>query len=144
MDRNPQTCPFLPNQLTIEFSHNDRNPRAKFVRFIVFEQAWSIPYETGTQVVRSVLDIAQFDDLRASTTLRRMKAWLRKFISESPGELLENIAFRGDTTDQGRGDEEVQVSISNVRLTDHTLAIAEFTMRHMVTEFMNREVTDDR
>lgn len=144
MDRTPETCPFLPFQLTVEFSRNDRNPHAKFVRFILLEQEWGFPHETGTQVIRSVRDIVHFEDLRISSTPRRMKEWLRKFIRESPGEVLENIAFRGDVTDHSRGDEEVQVSISNVRLTDHTLAIAEFTMRHMVMEFMNREVVDDR
>lgn len=142
MYRTPETCPFLPCQLTVEFSRNDRNPHAKFVRFILFEQDWGFPRETGTQIIRSVRDIAQFEDLRMTSTPRRMKEWLRKFIRESPGEVLESVSFRGDITDHGRGDEEVQVTVRNVRLTDHTLAIAEFALRHMVTEFINREVPD--
>lgn len=144
MDRTPETCPDLPFYLTVEFSRSESNPLFKCVRFIVYEQAWFNPADEHTRVHRTVYDIAQFEDLRKQTTIRRMKEFLRHYIEKSPGEVLEGMTIRGDVTAHNLGDEEVQVTISNVRKTDHTLAMAEFTLRHMVLEFMNREIDNDR
>lgn len=141
--RTPTNCIELPHYLVVEFSRNEGNPRNIYVRYILFAQEWDDPFDAGCiTTTRMVRDIKQFEDLRASVTPRRMKKYLRAFIEDSPGEILSSVLLRGDVSSQRHEYEEPIVEVCNVRLTDHTLAMAEFAIRHMTIAHMNKEPAD--